>query len=165
MHRLIHNKGEVMAGHLFQINASQGGVPKRAVGAAQIGALGLTIDSQDDKVHHGGPDRAVSVFSLERIMALQGEGHPIYPGATGENLTVSGLDWDAIVPGTRLQVGAVLLEVTGYATPCKTIIAAFRGGEFNRIHQKLHPGWSRVYTRVLQMGEVQIGDAVQVVSA
>ena len=50
---------------------------------------------------HGGPERAVSLFSLEVIRRLQDEGHPIYPGATGENLTVAGLDWAALAAGTQ----------------------------------------------------------------
>jgi len=29
-----------------------------------------------------------------------------------------------------------------------------------RVAQKVHPGWSRLYARVLREGSVQIGDAV-----
>lgn len=29
-----------------------------------------------------------------------------------------------------------------------------------RISQKKHPGWSRVYARVLQVGTIKIGDSV-----
>jgi len=35
-----------------------------------------------------------------RIEALQNEGHPIAFGSTGENLTVSGIDWQRVVPGS-----------------------------------------------------------------
>lgn len=149
-----------MPAHVFQINASNGGVPKTALPMANIHALGLDNDRQKDTQHHGGPDRAVSLYSLEHILALQTEGHPIFPGSTGENLTLTGVDWERLAPGVRVQVGAVLLEVTGYATPCHTIMASFREGDFNRIHQKRHPGWSRVYTRVLQPGHLRVGDAV-----
>jgi MOSC domain-containing protein YiiM len=96
------------------------------------------------------------------IHALQAEGHPIDVGTAGENVTLEGLDWDQVVPGTRLQLGEqVLLEVTSFTTPCKTIRASFREESFVRISQKLHPGWSRVYARVLSEGEVHFGDAVE----
>ena len=117
-----------------------------------------------DKKHHGGPERAVCVYSLERILALQCEGHPIDVGTAGENVTVEGIDWDLVVPGTRIGLGEeVLLEVTDYTNPCKTIRESFIDGQFVRISQKLHPGWSRVYTRVLSEGEISSGDSVSVI--
>jgi MOSC domain-containing protein YiiM len=62
-----------------------------------------------------------------------------------------------------LRVGqTVLLEVVSFTTPCKTIRESFAGGKFVRISQKLHPGWSRVYTRVLSEGEILAGDPVEV---
>jgi MOSC domain-containing protein YiiM len=38
----------------------------------------------------------------------------------------------------------------------------FRDGEFKRVSQKLHPGWSRLYARVLREGTIQIGEPVRV---
>lgn len=152
-----------LTGTLFSINLSNGGVPKRRVDDAKVSRLGLVRDAHNDKKHHGGPERAVCVYSLERIRALQSEGHPIDVGTAGENVTVEGIDWDVVVPGTRISLGEeVLLEVTDYTSPCKTIKESFIDGRFVRISQKLHPGWSRVYTRVLSEGEISSGDPVQV---
>jgi MOSC domain-containing protein YiiM len=150
--------------HIFQINASKGGVPKHGAHAAHVSGQGLTTDRQSDTKHHGGSDRALCLYSLERILALQGEGHPIFPGAVGENLTVAGLDWDRLQPGARLRLGPVLAEITSYTTPCKTVEAYFADGNFNRISQKKHPGWARVYARVLETGAVQVGDEVRLVT-
>jgi MOSC domain-containing protein YiiM len=119
-------------------------------------------DKQRDLRSHGGPTRAVSIFALERIAALRAEGHPITPGSTGENLTVSGLIWEALKVGDRMRVGDwVELEITGYTTPCSNIAESFAAGEFSRISQKLHPGWSRLYARVLAPGEVRPGDVIE----
>ena len=149
-------------GVLASINVSGGGVPKRRVAGAQVSLSGLVNDTQDDKIHHGGPERAVCVYSLERIHALQAEGHPIDVGTAGENVTVEGIDWDLVVPGTRLRLGnEVILEVAAFTTPCKTIRESFIDGEFVRISQKLHPGWSRVYTRVIAEGVIHSGDRVE----
>ncbi|USN98858.1 MAG: MOSC domain-containing protein [Phycisphaeraceae bacterium] len=152
-------------GTVESINVSDGGVPKRPVTRARVTMLGVEGDRQDDLVHHGGPDRAVCLFSADVIASLRSEGHPIEAGTTGDNLTISGLDWSAITPGTRLRVGgSVELEITSYTTPCKTIAGSFTDGGFVRILQDRHPGESRVYARVLGEGEVAPGDAVEVVA-
>lgn len=150
-------------GRLVHVNVNpQGGVPKLSVPFAEITAAGVRGDKQNDRRHHGGPQRAVSLYALERIEALRAEGHPITPGSTGENLTISGLDWEAIGIGDRLVVGDwVELEITGYAAPCRTIAAAFVDGAFGRIGQQTHPGWSRLYARVNSEGDVRPGDLVE----
>src|SRR3982074_3605643 len=163
-------KGEALdynrTGILASINASSGGVPKRRVDEAMVSRLGLLNDDQDDKKHHGGPERAICVYSLERIHALQAEGHPIDVGTVGENVTLEGIDWDMVVPGARIKLGkAVVLEVASFTTPCKTIKEAFTDGKFVRISQKLYPGWSRVYARVVIEGEIHFGDHVEVIPA
>jgi MOSC domain-containing protein YiiM len=152
-----------MEGRVVQVNVNPaGGVPKQAVAFAIITEQGVTGDKQRDRRFHGGPQRAVSLYSAEHIAALQAEGHPISAGSTGENLTISGIDWHTLAVGTRLQIGEhVQLEITGYAAPCKNIIASFTDGTFTRISQKVHPGWSRLYARVLCAGPVHVGDSVR----
>ena len=130
---------------------------------ATVTESGIDGDGQRDLKFHGGPERAISVYSIELIRALQAEGHPIAPGLVGENLTVSGVDWAAITPGAEIRIGGVRLLVTRYAAPCTNIRGAFAGEDFTRISHKRHPGWSRVYTRVLQGGTIRAGDTVEVV--
>lgn len=150
-----------------QVSISNGGVPKRAIPEARVTRDGLAGDWQHDRKHHGGPDRAVCLMSSELIAKLNGEGHPIAPGTTGENLTLSGVDWPTLEPGVRLRIDSpepVELEVVRYATPCKTIRESFAEGQFERISQKTHPGESRIYTRVLREGVVRAGDPVVVLA-
>jgi MOSC domain-containing protein YiiM len=150
-----------MAGRVESINASRGGVPKRSMFEGLITEQGLDGDRQRDPRFHGGPDRAIVLFSLDVIRALQREGHSIAPGTAGENLTLSGIDWMTIVPGTELVIGEARLQVTKYTAPCEKIAFSFLDNDFTRISQKLHPGWSRVCARVLHGGLVTIGDAVE----
>jgi MOSC domain-containing protein YiiM len=150
------------AGRIVSINSSPGGVPKRPLASATVTGLGLIDDDHDDHEGHGGPDRAVVLFSLELIEALKREGHPIDIGSTGENLTVAGLDWVSMIPGARLSVGdGVKLEITSFTSPCKTIAGSFLDRKFSRISQKVHPGWSRVCAKVLNPGVVQAGDEIR----
>lgn len=147
---------------VVQINVSDGGVPKRPIASAVIGTLGVQGDRQESTEFHGGPERALCLFSLERIEALQAEGHAIAPGGAGENITVAGLDWEAVGPGRRIRLGeSVLIEITRYTAPCTKIRANFADGDFNRINQKTNPGWSRAYARVLEGGPLVPGDAVE----
>lgn len=149
-------------GSLVSINVSNGGVPKLRVEECRVTRLGLEGDRQRDLRYHGGPDRAVTLFSLEQIQALQAEGHAISTGTIGENLTLGGLDWARLVPGARVTVGPVVLELTRYAPPCRNIAGSFAEGDISRVSQKIRPGWSRLYARVLEEGVVRTGDAVSV---
>lgn len=155
-----------MIGRIHQISVSQGGVPKLPVTQAEVGLRGLTDDDQNDKRHHGHPEQALCVWSLEVIEALQAEGHPIAPGYAGENITVAGLDWNLVVPGTTLLIGdSVIAPVTFAATPCSKNAAWFLNRDFRRMSHDLHPGWSRMYTSVRAEGTIRVGDPVRLLVA
>ena len=151
---------------VHSVNASPtGGVPKSPVLFARIHTAGVEGDMQNNLKYHGGPMRAVCLYSLERIAALRDEGHPITPGSIGENVTISGLDWDSVVPGVRLTIGDdIELEVTQYTIPCAKIGPSFIRNDSLRVGQDANPGWSRVYTKVLREGVVRVGDAVTLVA-
>ena len=149
--------------HVHQISVSDGGVPKKPVGDAHVTVQGVEGDRQRNVKVHGGPDRAVCLYSLEVIERLQDEGHSILPGSSGENLTLAGMEWDRIKPGVRLTIGSDLeLEVMSYTVPCRHNAQWFHDGDYQRISQKQHPGWSRVYAKVLNGGVVRPGDKVDV---
>jgi MOSC domain-containing protein YiiM len=150
---------------IAQISVSPGGVPKLPVAAARVTTLGLEGDAQRDHEHHGGPDRALCLFSQERIRTLQAEGHPITPGSIGENLTIEGIDWNRVSPGAYLRLGeAVVAQVTRYTAPCFNITASFRHRDYSRVSQTRHPGDSRVYARVLREGFLTNGDPVRLLT-
>ena len=152
--------------HVHQINVSDGGLPKQPVLEAKVTKQGVEGDRQRNLKVHGGPDRAICLFSLELIERLQDEGHSIDSGLSGENLTLSGIDWEKLEPGMRLSVGPELqLELTSYCAPCDSNARWFRDGRFSRISQKENPGWSRLYARVIQAGVVRPGDEVTVMQA
>ena len=149
-------------GRIVQISVSPGGVPKLAVPSARVTELGLEGDAHRDMAHHGGPERALCLFAVEAIRVLRAEGHDVFPGAIGENLSVEGLDWERVTPGRCLELGAgVLVEVTRYTSPCFNIKTCFADGDVSRVSQKHHPGSSRVYARVLRAGTIRQGDAIR----
>ncbi|HEY9887634.1 MAG TPA: MOSC domain-containing protein, partial [Candidatus Obscuribacterales bacterium] len=145
-----------MAAHIAQISISTGGVPKTAVAEAEVIATGLVGDGHHNPEIHGGPEKAVCLWSLEVIEALRQEGHNLAPGYAGENVTIAGLDWPDVVPGLQLQLGErVKLEVVSYTTPCRKNMKWFADKRFSRISQNHYPGSSRVYARVLQPGKIR----------
>jgi MOSC domain-containing protein YiiM len=160
--RLVRDLGRgtpTAAGVVAGVQTSRGGVPKVAVDRAAISLRGLAGDRQKERRHHGRLWQAVSLWSSEVIDALRGEGHDLAPGAAGENLTLSGIDWSTVRPGTRLRVGSdAVLEVTSWAAPCKKIAHCFTGRDFSRIEHDRRPGWARAYAAVLTDGEVARGD-------
>jgi MOSC domain-containing protein YiiM len=149
-------------GSVVQVSTSNGGVPKRANDRVTIGPHGVDGDRQAERKHHGKPLQALSLWSLEVIDALRAEGHPVTPGAAGENVTVSGVDWSTIRPGVRVQIGGALTEISAFATPCAKNAQWFSDRDFRRIDHNRHPGWSRAYAWVLDGGEAEPGDTVVV---
>ncbi len=149
-----------MTAHVFSLQRSNGGVPKLPIATATVTVDGVDGDRQRNLKHHGGPDRALCLYALERIVELQREGHPVYPGALGENVTIAGLDWDRVQIGAVLSLGAVVVEITAFAPPCRTIAHVFSDGRYGRISDKTAPGWSRAYARVLTPGTIAVADAV-----
>lgn len=155
-----------MKGQIQQISVSAGGVPKTAIPQGTVTMTGLTTDQQGTPKIHGGPERAVCLWSLEIIQQLQREGHrALAPGYAGENVTLTGLDWSLVVPGVKLHLGpTVVLEVASYAPPCRKNMRWFSDLRYSRISQKHHPGSSRVYSRVLTPGIITVGDVALLVT-
>lgn len=149
-------------GTVVQVNSSNGGVPKTALASATIGRRGVLGDLQAERRHHGRPLQALCIWSREVIDALNAEGHALFPGAAGENLTVAGIDWATIRAGVRLMIGTALVEVSAFATPCVKNARWFSDRNFRRIDHSLHPGTSRAYAWVLEEGTVAPGDVVLV---
>ena len=150
-----------MTGRIVQLAVSDGGVPKFPVLQAVVTATGIVGDRQKHTKIHGGTERALCLYSLELIEKLQAEGHPIFPGSTGENVTISGLDWATLTHGTRLALGEVEIELTTEAEPCRQIGPSFAARKFRRLEA---PGEMRWYCRVLRTGTLAAGQPVRVIA-
>ncbi|MFC4456497.1 MOSC domain-containing protein [Deinococcus sonorensis] len=137
------------------------GIDKRPQsGPVRVGPLGLEGDHILSTGHHGGPDQAVYLYSTEDYDAFVEQlGHPLPAGCFGENLTVEGPALADMRIGSRLRVGSVLLEVTAPRIPCATFAAHMQDQGFvKRFRQMRRPG---LYTRVLEPGQVQEGDGIE----
>ena len=62
-------------------------------------------DKQNDRKHHGGPQKAVCLLEQHVLEHLQRMGLSIAPGTTGENILVDGTaPGQFIVTGARLSI-------------------------------------------------------------
>jgi MOSC domain-containing protein YiiM len=141
-------------------HVSKTGIFKKPVSnPVHVGKLGLESDVVQNKKHHGGPDQAVYVYGTADYAwwseQLQTD---LEPGIFGENLTISDLESASFNIGDRLKIGTVLLEVSASRIPCSTLAARMGDTGFvKKFRQARRPG---LYCRVLEEGEVQVGDTV-----
>ena len=135
------------------------GIRKAAVERGHLGALGLAGDVVADEENHGGLDQALYVYSSEDYAWWAGELGVLEPGTFGENLTLSSFGSGEVRIGDRFRIGPALVEATAPRIPCS--VFATRMGEpawVKRFAAAKRPG---IYVRVLEPGDVAVGDAVQ----
>ena len=148
---------------IVSINVSElGGVPKLPVKTAVVRVEGVEGDLNRFRMErkNGDPGRAVSIFSMERILQLQEEGHPIDIGTAGENFTIEGIDWPKMEVGMMIRFGSTLIRLSEPCAPCSKIGGSFMENEFSRIDQNKRKGWSRWSALVIEEGSVSVGDTV-----
>ena len=159
-----------MTGILKQINRSPGGLPKRAVhGPVMLSEISVEGDHWRTLVFHGGPKKAVLMASAEFIDELAARGFPVFYGAIGENLTVSGLDPHMWRIGQRYRLGKkAVIELTTLRTPCQNLDVygpAIKSELYDaqcKAGNIASPRWAHggFYARVIRPGMIQAGDAV-----
>lgn len=123
-------QGPLACGSCASVNIGRG-IPKKQVQQALVTPLGLLGDSQSAPYiaiwgGHAGFNKAVMLWSSEVIAEVNADVQKSGPadfffGASGEQLTLSGVNWSLMKTGVRVSVGPVLLEVTYLKGPCKNL--------------------------------------------
>jgi len=161
-----------MTGRVLQLGIKpktpgEHGLPKHPVPELRV-----TIQGADGDYNHyrattldGDPDQAILIVTKELLAGLGAEGWPIRPGDLGENITLDDVPEMALGPGTRVELGEVILEVTRPCDPCTGLyslpyVGPSRGPEFVRALVGRR-GW---YARVLSPGVLRPGFPVAVVA-
>lgn len=129
-------------------------------GALRLGELGLEGDEQADLNAHGGPDKAVCVYPAEHYHIWEAWlGLEVGPASFGENFTTSGwLEEEAHI-GDIYRVGGATVQITQPRQPCYKLAA--RHGVKELAALVAHSGRTGFYLRMLQEGEVEAGDKVE----
>ena len=133
----------------------------------RVDRLGLEGDQVSDTKHHGGPDQAVYAFAREDLDWWARElGREIRSGQFGENLTTRGIDVNEAEVGERWRVGTTLLEVAMVRIPCNDFKNWQRVNGYDErawVKRFALVGRPGPYLRVVQEGEIQVGDELAVV--
>jgi len=163
-----------MNGFVKQVSRSPGGLPKLPVaGPVMLNPEGIERDWQRNRKYHGGPDKAVLMVSAEVLDRLASLGYPVYPGAIGENLTVSGLDAANWRSGQRYRIGSdAVVELTTLRTPCDNLLPYGQTLHREIYDARCHAGnpdtprWAGggFYARVIRGGLVAAGSPVELLS-
>ncbi len=141
---------------IISVNISPGGIPKRAVEVAQVTSDGIVGDGHDHDKHNT-PMQAISLIDEEDLNDLRREGFDVYPGATGENLTIRGLNVAALDIGDRLHLHeGVELEITKVRKPCYVLDA------ISPRLQRAIAGRCGLLAKVITTGEIHPGEAIEV---
>jgi MOSC domain-containing protein YiiM len=144
-----------MKGRLVQLNVSPGGMPKLAVPEAMVSEEGVAGDWQLNRKYHGGPKRAVCLYSVELLAGLSAEtGVELLPGQIGENFTTTGIDLQHLHTGQHLAVGDCVIELTDIRVPCRNL------NRWAPNLMQLLKGRSGWLARVVTPAVVRAGDAI-----
>ena len=124
----------------------------------------LAGDQQADLRVHGGPDKAVYAYSAEDYRWWEERlGAPLDPGTFGENLTTVGLELDHAVIGEVWAIGTALLQVAQTRQPCFKL--GIRMGDAGFVEEFDRARRFGVYLRIMDAGDVGVGDGISLVSA
>jgi MOSC domain-containing protein YiiM len=124
----------------------------------QLEEADITLESGVANDFRGKPGkRQVTVLSLEAWVEACAEIGKALPWTTRRaNLLVAGVDLDDSAGG-RLEIGEVVLEITGETRPCTRMDEAHDG-----LQAALAPHWRAGATcRILEPGRIRLGDAVR----
>lgn len=149
MAKPLHYRGKNFETGIFKVPVE---------GPVAVGALGLEGDQQADLQAHGGPYKAVYAYSSDYYpywASKLGRDDLAY-GQFGENLTVEGLHDPDVRLGDVFRVGTAVLQATQPRLPCFKLGAKM--GDTRFIRQFMDSRRLGVYLRVLQEGELTVGD-------
>ena len=102
-------------------------------------------------------DRHARRGSRRQLLLMDAESlehFALEPGAVREQVTTRGLDLERLVFGARLRVGSALLEVTAPCAPCERM-NELRSGLRDAIRCRRGR-----FVRILEAGEIGVGDAI-----
>ena len=129
-------------------------------------SLSLTIndvsnDTVIDRVHHAGINKACYLFASDNYPYWK----KLYPeldwnwGMFGENLTLEGLDEYRMRIGDVYKLGTALVQVSQPREPCYKLGVRF--GTQDILRQFIDHNRPGTYVRILEEGEVKIGDRME----
>ena len=131
-------------------------------GTVAVGTNNIEGDEQADLSVHGGPDKAICVYSADHFAGWSRLlGSDCGPGAFGENFSVSGMTENTVCLGDVYRIGTAVVQVSQPRGPCWKL--GRRWGRLDLPRLVLKSGRTGWYFRVLTPGAVSAGQELTLV--
>jgi len=130
---------------------------KNSIGRAEVELTSEVLegDDQADKVHHGGPDKAICVYPHEHYSHWNSILDQTLPlGAFGENFTTEGLLETEVYLGDIFSFGEAVLQVTQPRQPCHKLAKRYNYKSLPL--DVMETGYTGFYMRVLKPGKLKV---------
>ncbi|MBL8203350.1 MAG: MOSC domain-containing protein [Blastocatellia bacterium] len=123
-----------------------------------IASVELIPDHGVSGDHHAGtkPHRQVSLFANETLQEIQAAGIEVTAEELSTNLLTEGIAIDTLTAGTKLKIGAAIIEISEARKPC---------GSLTKIDKRLPKAtYLRCgqFGRVITGGTIHAGDAIEI---
>jgi MOSC domain-containing protein YiiM len=142
-----------MTGKVVAVNVSERkGTRKNNIGKVKV----LKNFGLEGDAHAGNWHRQVSLLAQESIDKMRSLGLVLFPGDFAENITTSGIDLLALDVGTKIKIGNVVLEITQKGKECHL------GCEIRKLVGDCIMPKEGVFAKVVEGGEIQVGDQIEV---
>ena len=148
---VVHN-GQVIQTSIFKEPVS---------GRVMMREMNIDGDAQADLRNHGGVHKAVYAYPIENyeFWKMELKRDDFTYGQFGENLTVERMTEDNAHIGDMFRIGEAVVQVTQPRNPCYKLGIKMGSAEFVRTFlQSCRLG---IYMRVLEEGEIGVGDAIE----
>lgn len=149
MELVMNHRGRILA---LSVSKKKG-IPKTNVPSVNLKEnWGIEGD-----VHAGEWHRQISILAMESIEKIRAKGLNVRPGAFAENITTTFIDVPHLHVGDRVRIGVTELEITQIGKECHTRCAIyFKAGDCVMPREG-------IFARVLCGGQINVGDAVEVI--
>ncbi len=131
---------------------------KKGTPKVQVGKASLLEDHGLEGDAHAGPwHRQVSFLAAESIEQTRKKGLDVGFGDFAENIATSGIDWQDIAVGTRVNLGdSALVEITQKGKECHNKCAIYYlAGDCIMPREG-------IFGRVLKGGEIRCGEPIRI---
>lgn len=134
-------------------------------GRVMMRRLNIDGDGQADLKNHGGEHKAVYAYDIRNYTHWKKElGRDDFPfGQFGENLTTEGMAEDEVCIGDLFRIGSAVAEVSQPRNPCYKL--GIRMADARFVRKFLESGLLGIYLRVIEEGEVGVGDVIERIGA
>lgn len=132
-------------------------------GRVPLASTNLLGDAQADLHVHGGPDKAVCVYSADHYPFWREQlgVSECGPSWFGENFSIENQSEHDVAVGDTFRIGTALVQISQPRAPCWKL-----GRRWNRLDMPklvLQSGRTGWYLRVLECGDVECGETLTLV--